>query len=77
MKIKNEKDRETHEKLTAARHGIGLYSLKEICIMFNCSRYSLDNAINLGELKYISPNNRDRYVYLSTYLEYLDKKGGK
>lgn len=58
-------------ELRKARHAIGLYSIKELCEMFDCSRHNIDNAINTGCLKYVSPNNRDRYVYLQDFLSYM------
>lgn len=65
-------------ELEKARHAISLYSIDELCAMFKCSRYSIDNAINIGKLDYISPNNRDRYIYLQDFLSYMNAaKGGK
>lgn len=58
--------------LVKARHAIGLYSISELTEMFGMSRFHLDNALNLGELKYISPNNKTRFIYLQDYLEYLN-----
>lgn len=60
--------------LKNARIAIGLYSISELCLMFGCSRYSIDNPINRNELKYISPNNKTRYVYLQDFLNYLENK---
>lgn len=61
------------EVLIEARHKIGLYSIKELCSMFACGRSLIDKGINSGILKYMSPNNRDRYVYLNDFLKYIEK----
>lgn len=65
---------EQEEKLRKARHDIGLYTIKELAVMFDCGRQSIDNAINTGQLKYISPNNKTRYVFVSDFLKYSQKK---
>lgn len=71
----------TNQELMDARHKIGLYSVSELCSMFECGRAKIDSLLNTGQLKYISPNGRTRYVYLNEYLELLSKKskevGGK
>ena len=66
-------------ELEKARHVKEIYSINELCAMFNCSRYSIDNAINIGKLDYISPNNRDRYIFLPDFLAYMkeQQQGGK
>lgn len=63
-----------NQELVNARHAIGLYSIKELCEMFNCGRSKIDYGINNGELPYISPNNKDRFVYLKDFLEYAEIK---
>lgn len=62
------------EKLKDARHMIRLYSLEELMAMFECGRMYIDMAINSGKLKHISPNFRDRYIYLADFLEYMEKE---
>lgn len=61
------------EELAEARHAIQLYTIKELCTMFNCGRTNIDQALNSGELKFISPNNRDRYIYLNDFLTFFTK----
>ncbi len=62
------------EALIKARHDIGLFSIKEIREMFPrkdgkpMSRYTIDYLINSNQLKYVSPNGRDRYVFLKDYI---------
>lgn len=63
----------SEEELLEARHSIGLYSIKELCLMFNCSRFYIDKALNEKSLKYLSPNNRDRYIYLKDFLALMSK----
>lgn len=64
---------EVNEKeLVDLRHSKGLYSVKELCVMFCCGRGSIDYALNSKRLNYISPNNRDRYVYISDFVEYME-----
>ena len=68
------------DKLVEVRHERGLYSIAELCSMFGCGRGKIDFALNTGLLKYISPNNRERFVYLADFLNYmenLNKKGEK
>lgn len=66
--------RENEKKLVEARHNLGLYSIQELCSMFGCGRTKIDLAINTGQLKYISPNNRDRFVYLKDFFDFLNYK---
>lgn len=65
-----------NQELVDARHGIGLYSIRELCDMFGCGRYMIDFAINSHQLKYMSPNNKSRFVYLKDFLEYMEKEKG-
>lgn len=58
--------------LKQARHSIGLYSIKEICEMFNCSRHNIDIALNDGKLRFVSPNNKSRYIYINEFLQFMD-----
>lgn len=62
------------KQLIEARHNLGLYSIQELCSMFGCGRSKIDLAINTGQLKYISPNNRDRFVYLKDFFNFLNYK---
>lgn len=75
-RLKEKISKQQQDKLEKARHAIELYSINELCIMFHCSRYSIDNAINLKKLDYISPNNRDRYIYLKDFLKYMKESIG-
>lgn len=66
------------EELVKARHAIGLYSINELRCMFATdgkpkSRYSIDMLLNTGKLKYISPNGRERFIYLNDYLAAISK----
>lgn len=65
------------EELTKVRQSQGIYSIRELSSMFQCGRSKIDNAINTGQLNYLSPNNRDRYVFLNDFLKYMkrDLKG--
>lgn len=67
---------EREKELREARREIGLYSVQELRVMFNCGRTVIDNALNTGQLKYLSPNNRERFVYLNDFIEFM-KKGGE
>lgn len=62
------------ELLTKERHEQGLYSIKELCVMFHCGRSKIDFAVNTGQLNYLSPNGRDRFIYFNDFLEYSIKK---
>lgn len=77
-KIKKEvemtKSEKKEKELIDARHNLGLYSIRELCSMFGVSRYSLDKAINEEGLKYISPNSKNRFVFLNDYVEFMEKK---
>lgn len=64
----------TESELIELRKQIKLFSIGELCVMFNCGRGSIDDAINSGQLEYLSPNNRDRYIYLDKFLEYMQKR---
>ena len=59
------------DNLEEVRHKLGLYSIIELSQMFNCHRNAIDYALNTGKLKYISPNRKDRFIYLNDYLEYM------
>lgn len=62
------------KELTELRHNTtGLYKIKELALMFDISRFSIDAAIKSGKLEYISPNNRDRYIKLNDFLEFMKK----
>lgn len=63
----------TNQELMDARHKMGIYSVSELCCMFECGRAKIDVLLNKGQLKYISPNGRTRYVYLNEYLELISK----
>ena len=58
------------EQLIEARQKLGLYSIKELCAMFGCGRSKIDEAINSGKLKYMSPNGRSRFIFLNDFLEF-------
>lgn len=80
QKKKKTLDKFEIEKLVEARHKAGIYSLKEICYMYAdpvtgkpMSRFSIDNAMNSGELEYMSPNNRDRYIDIENFKTYMSK----
>jgi len=62
------------EKLKNVRHERGIYSIKELSIMFDCHRKKIDDAINNNSLHYMSPNGRTRFIYLSDYLLYIEKR---
>lgn len=62
------------DELKNARHKIGLYSIRELCVMFECGRARIDSAINSNHLSYISPNGRTRYIYIKDFLDYFNKK---
>lgn len=61
------------ETLDKARHAISLYTIRELCTMFGCGRAHIDMALNNGSLKFMSPNNRDRFIYLNDFLEFFTK----
>jgi len=63
-----------NEKLKNVRHERGIYSIKELSIMFDCHRKKIDDAINHNGLHYMSPNGRTRFIYLADYLSYIEKK---
>ena len=65
------------QELIEARQKVGLYSIQELCSMFCCGRSKIDFAINSGQLKYMSPNNRDRFVYLNDFLDYMNSHNKK
>lgn len=66
---------EQKNRLVKTRHELGLYSIKEICNMFGCGRTLIDKALKTGELDSMSPNNKERFVYLKDFMEFM--KGGK
>lgn len=59
-------------KLIEIRHERGLYSIVELCAMFGCGRAKIDFALNTGQLKYVSPNNRDRFIFINDFLVYME-----
>lgn len=70
----SEKER---KELIELRHSQGLYSIKELMAMFGIGRHALDFAMNSGQLKWMSPNNRERFVYMSDFLLWMEKGGKK
>lgn len=65
----------TNCSLIKSRQDMGIYSIDELAKIFNISRRSIDKAINNQQLTYISPNNKQRFVYLDVFIEYMNKKG--
>ena len=59
--------------LIQVRHERGLYQIKELCAMFGCGRSKIDFALNTKKLKYISPNGRDRFIYLDDFLKFFNE----
>ena len=49
----------------------GYLTIKELCDMFGCGRDYIDYGINVGRLRYMSPNNKLRIVYLDDFIEYM------
>lgn len=62
------------EELLKVRHDMGYYSVQELCAMFGIGRSFIDNALNSGQLEYISPNAKTRFIKLSDYLELVKVK---
>lgn len=63
-----EKEKQKKEDLVKFRRDMGIFSISEICEMFGCGRSYIDFMINDQKLNYITPNNRDRFVYLNDFL---------
>lgn len=63
--------------LPPARQYMGLYSVKELAEVFGFSRTCIDRAIKQGELAYVSPNNKTKYVYIEDFAEFMQKKGNR
>lgn len=62
------------ELLVLARHKIGLFTIQEYCEMFDMSRYYIDLAVNSGELEFVSPNNRQRFIDINDFQKWMKKK---
>ncbi len=61
--------------LQQVRHSIGYYSIKELQVMFlSCGRAKIDYLVNSGKLKFISPNNREKYIKLEDFLSCLQNE---
>lgn len=54
--------------LVEDRHRLGLYSVIELAKMFSVGRSAIDYLLNTGQLKFISPNNKSRFILLKDYL---------
>lgn len=64
-----------NEMLQSVRHSIGYYSIRELQVMFSgCGRAKIDYLVNSGKLKFISPNNREKYIKLEDFLFYLQNE---
>ncbi len=66
---------EDKKVLVEARHEKGLYSIRELRAMFDVGRCSIDFALNSGQLKWMSPNGKERFVFLDDFIEWMEKKG--
>lgn len=58
-------------KLKETRHQLGIFTITELSEMFKVGRHKIDHYLNTGQLKYISPNGRTRFVRLKEYVEVL------
>ncbi|MBQ8749677.1 MAG: hypothetical protein IJZ29_04355 [Clostridia bacterium] len=77
MKIKEIEQKHSEKlylDLVEIRHKQGLYKIEELADMFSIGREQISYAINTGRLRYMSPNNKTRFVYLNDFIEYLNKK---
>lgn len=69
--------RTNQEALVKQRHELGYYSVLELSLMFGISRVKIDEAINTGQIDYISPNAKTKFVKLNEFLEYSKNKKGE
>ncbi len=65
------------EQLIKTRQDLGLYTVNELCGIFCINRRAIDFALNSGKLKYMSPNNKQKLIYLTDFLEYMQEKGNR
>lgn len=70
-------EKELTDDLVKFRQNMGIFSISEICKMFGCGRSYIDLMINNQMLNYISPNNRDRFVYLNDFLTCVQNENKK
>lgn len=59
------------DELADRRHALGIYSIKELSDMFGMGRSHIDYALNTNQLKYVSPNNRTRFILLKDFIAFL------
>ena len=59
------------KELRKFRQTKGYLTIKEVCDMFNCGRDYIDYGINTRKLKYMSPNNKTRFIYLDDFIGYM------
>lgn len=50
----------------------GYLTIKELSKMFGVGRDYIDYGINIGRLKYMSPNNKLRIVRLDDFIKYME-----
>ena len=50
----------------------GYLTIKELSDMFGIGRDYIDYGINIGMLKYMSPNNKLRIVKLDDFIKYME-----
>jgi hypothetical protein len=62
------------KELYRIRQNDGLLTISELCAMFKCGRAYIDNAVNSGKLKFMSPNNKLRFIQKQDFIEYMKKQ---
>ena len=73
VKLKRRSQEELYPELQKARHQVGLYSLKELSLMFDVGLQKVKFAVDTKKVKSISPNRKVRYVFLSDWVAYMEK----
>ena len=72
--IKRNNSEKLYLDLIEIRHNQGLYDINELCKMFNVQRPFINFAIESGRLKYMSPNNKQKFIYLNDFIDYMKTK---
>ena len=72
--IKKNNSEKMYLDLITIRHNQGLYDINELCKMFSVQRPYIIFAIESGRLKYMSPNKKQKFIYLDDFIEYMKTK---
>jgi hypothetical protein len=63
----------SEEELVKGRIEKGIFTITELAKRYCTHRYSIDNAINTGQLPFMSPNNKTRFVKETDFEKYMQE----